>query len=47
MLRVDERVRAYAAASLINVGLTIAASLIVVVGLGLGARGSAPGQLRR
>ncbi|HZU61709.1 MAG TPA: lipopolysaccharide biosynthesis protein [Solirubrobacteraceae bacterium] len=39
ILRVDERVRAYAAASLINVGITIAASLVLVVGLGLGARG--------
>ena len=39
LLRVDERVRAYAAASLINVTLTIAASLILVVGLGLGPRG--------
>ncbi len=39
LLRVDERVRAYAATSLINVGLTIAASVVLVVGLGLGARG--------
>ncbi|MFL5823704.1 MAG: lipopolysaccharide biosynthesis protein [Solirubrobacteraceae bacterium] len=39
LLRVDERVRAYAAASLINVGLTVAASLVLVVGLGKGARG--------
>jgi O-antigen/teichoic acid export membrane protein len=39
LLRVDERVRTYAAASLINVGLTIAASLVLVVGLGKGARG--------
>jgi O-antigen/teichoic acid export membrane protein len=39
MLRVDERVRAYAAASLINVGLTIAASVVLVVVLGDGARG--------
>jgi len=39
VLRVDERVRAYAAASLINVGITIAASLVLVVGLGKGARG--------
>jgi O-antigen/teichoic acid export membrane protein len=39
LLRVDERVKAYAAASLINVGLTIAASLVLVVGLGKGARG--------
>jgi O-antigen/teichoic acid export membrane protein len=39
MLRVDERVRAYATASLINVALTIAASVILVVVLGKGARG--------
>ncbi len=39
LLRVDERVRAYATASLINVGLTIASSLVLVVGLGLHARG--------
>jgi len=39
LLRVDERVRVYAAASLINVGITIAASVVLVVGLGLGARG--------
>lgn len=39
VLRVDERVRAYAVASLINVGLTIAASVVLVVGLGQGARG--------
>ena len=39
LLRVDERVRAYAAASLINVGMTITASVVLVVGLGLGARG--------
>ncbi len=39
LLRADERVRAYAAASLINVGITIASSVILVVGLGLGARG--------
>jgi O-antigen/teichoic acid export membrane protein len=39
MLRVNERVRAYATASLINVGLTVAASLVLVVGLGDGARG--------
>ena len=39
LLRVDERVRAYTAASLINVGLTVAASLVLVVGLGKGARG--------
>jgi O-antigen/teichoic acid export membrane protein len=39
LLRVDERVRAYAAASLINVALTIIASVVLVVGLGQGARG--------
>jgi O-antigen/teichoic acid export membrane protein len=39
LLRVDERVRAYAAASLINVALTIAASVVLVVALGEGARG--------
>jgi len=39
ILRVDERVRAYATASLANVGLTIAASVVLVVGLGDGARG--------
>ena len=47
LLRVDERVRAYAAASLINVGLTIAASVVLVVGLGLGGARAAAGQLRR
>jgi O-antigen/teichoic acid export membrane protein len=39
LLRVDERIRAYVAASLINVGLTIAASVVLVVGLRDGARG--------
>ncbi|MBV8429875.1 MAG: lipopolysaccharide biosynthesis protein [Solirubrobacterales bacterium] len=39
LLRADERVRAYAAASLINVAITVAASLVLVVGLGLGPRG--------
>ena len=39
LLRVDERVRAYTVASLINVGLTVAASVVLVVGLGQGARG--------
>ena len=39
LLRVDERLRAYATASLSNVVLTIAASLVLVVGLGDGARG--------
>jgi O-antigen/teichoic acid export membrane protein len=39
LLRVDERVKAYAVASLTNVGITIVASVVLVVGLGLGARG--------
>ena len=39
LLRVDERLRTYTAASLINVGLTVAASVVLVVGLGKGARG--------
>src|SRR5205807_2297544 len=39
LLRVEERLRTYATASLINVGLTIGASLALVVGLGDGARG--------
>jgi O-antigen/teichoic acid export membrane protein len=39
LLRVDERVRTYATASLINVLLTIAASVVLVVGFKLGARG--------
>jgi O-antigen/teichoic acid export membrane protein len=39
ILRVDERLRAYAVASLTNVLLTVAASVILVVGLGEGARG--------
>ena len=39
VLRVDERLRLYAAASLTNVLLTIAASLVLVVGLHDGARG--------
>jgi O-antigen/teichoic acid export membrane protein len=39
ILRVDERIRAYAVASLINVGLTIVASVVLVVGLHKGARG--------
>jgi O-antigen/teichoic acid export membrane protein len=39
VLRVDERLRAYATASLSNVVLTIVASLVLVVGLGQGARG--------
>ena len=39
LLRVDERVKAYATASLINVGLTIVASVVLVVGLGQGPKG--------
>jgi O-antigen/teichoic acid export membrane protein len=39
LLRVEERLRAYAIASLVNVGLTIAASVILVVVLGDGPRG--------
>ena len=39
LLRVEERLRTYATASLINVGLTIGASLALVVGLGQGAKG--------
>jgi O-antigen/teichoic acid export membrane protein len=39
LLRVDERLKAYAAASLTNVGLTIAASVVLVVVLKDGARG--------
>ena len=39
LLRVDERIRAYAAASLINVGITIPASVVLVVGLRDGALG--------
>jgi O-antigen/teichoic acid export membrane protein len=39
LLRVDERLKAYATASLTNVALTIAASIVLVVGLGDGARG--------
>jgi O-antigen/teichoic acid export membrane protein len=39
LLRVDERLRMYAAASLGNVLLTVSASVILVVGLGDGARG--------
>jgi O-antigen/teichoic acid export membrane protein len=39
LLRVDERIRTYALASLTNVGLTVTASLVLVVGLGDGARG--------
>jgi O-antigen/teichoic acid export membrane protein len=39
LLRVEERVRAYAVASLINVGITIASSVVLVVALKQGARG--------
>jgi O-antigen/teichoic acid export membrane protein len=39
LLRVDERLKLYAVASLSNVLLTVAASLVLVVGLGDGARG--------
>jgi O-antigen/teichoic acid export membrane protein len=39
LLRVDERVKTYAIASLINVGLTVVASVVLVVGLGKGANG--------
>jgi O-antigen/teichoic acid export membrane protein len=39
LLRADERVRTYAAASLINVAITIASSVVLVVGLGQGPRG--------
>jgi O-antigen/teichoic acid export membrane protein len=39
LLRVDERLRLYATASLSNVLLTVAASVVLVVGLGDGARG--------
>ena len=39
LLRVDERLKTYAMASLGNVLLTIGASVVLVVGLGQGARG--------
>jgi O-antigen/teichoic acid export membrane protein len=39
LLRVEERIRAYAVASVSNVAMTIAASVVLVVGLGQGARG--------
>jgi O-antigen/teichoic acid export membrane protein len=39
LLRVDERLRAYATASLINVLLTVASSVVLVVVLGEGAKG--------
>jgi O-antigen/teichoic acid export membrane protein len=39
VLRVDERLRVYATASVCNVLLTVAATVTLVVGAGLGARG--------
>jgi O-antigen/teichoic acid export membrane protein len=39
LLRVEERLRAYATASLTNVAITIASSVVLVVGLRDGARG--------
>jgi O-antigen/teichoic acid export membrane protein len=39
LLRVDERLRLYATASVSNVLMTVAASVVLVVGLGDGARG--------
>ncbi|HET9718713.1 MAG TPA: oligosaccharide flippase family protein [Solirubrobacteraceae bacterium] len=39
LLRVEERLRAYAIASVSNVGLTVASSVILVVGFKLGALG--------
>ena len=39
LLRVDERLRTYVTATLINVVLTVVASIVLVVGLGDGARG--------
>jgi O-antigen/teichoic acid export membrane protein len=39
LLRVDERLRVYATASLANVGMTVVSSVILVVALGLGPRG--------
>ena len=39
MLRVEERLRTYAVASLTNVALTVVSSLVLVVVLGKGARG--------
>jgi O-antigen/teichoic acid export membrane protein len=39
LLRIDERTRAYATAALVNVGITIVASVVLVVVLRLGARG--------
>jgi O-antigen/teichoic acid export membrane protein len=39
LLRVDERRRTYMVATLTNIAITIAASIVLVVGAGLGARG--------
>ncbi|MHB8657516.1 MAG: lipopolysaccharide biosynthesis protein [Solirubrobacteraceae bacterium] len=39
LLRVEERIRTYATASLLNVSATITGSVILVVGFGLGPRG--------
>src|SRR5947209_15584299 len=39
LLRVDERLRAYATAALVNVGVTVASSVVLVVVLHDGARG--------
>jgi O-antigen/teichoic acid export membrane protein len=39
LLRIDERTRAYATAALVNVGMTVVASVVLVVVLKLGARG--------
>jgi O-antigen/teichoic acid export membrane protein len=39
LLRVEERAREYAMASLINVGITIPATVVLVVGLDAGAKG--------
>ena len=44
MLRVEERRRTYLIASLINVGLTIALTVVLVVGLDAGARGYVAGN---
>ncbi len=47
LLRVDERLRLYAAASVANVVLTVAATITLVIGLHKGARGLPARQLRR
>ena len=44
MLRVEERRRTYLIASLINVGLTVALTLVLVVGFDAGARGYVAGN---